>query len=479
MGEERYNSYTVMENNQTYKLTEDGSILDKNDRVVFFSVERFISDICMGNCCFICGAKPSETQFNDEHVLPEWILRKYSLFSKTINLPNETLYKYAQYKIPCCADCNSLMGRVFEKPIREMTEKGYQEFVNYISKHGFSFLLQWLAIIFLKTHLKDKQLRSKLDIRKGGGKISDDYDWEELHHIHCVARSFYTKCELDPKIQGTLVILPAKVSNEFEQFDYLDLYMAKTMLLRLDDIAIVHVLNDSCAVINLHRDVLKKISRPLSHLQLRELTATFAYSNLDLKERPDFYSNFNHNSATCRIEANLPERFEFDEFDTDIYGSIMIHCFKDYLNLLPQPDKGSVESYMRKGRYSFLFDEAGNLINNYVIYMGTQQFFKTTSSWGSTFPNSLVGILVMRNASNPAHHSELEKRKTELEEHLRAQFAGQDRAAIASHPVLQVYGEYYKRFKKTYHVQLQLESIVLKGKSIPSVALLVEGHVHG
>jgi DNA/RNA-binding domain of Phe-tRNA-synthetase-like protein len=80
----------------------------------------------------------------------------------------------------------------------------------------------------------------------------------------------------------------------------------------------------------------------------------------------------------------------------------------------------------------------------------------------------------MRNASNPARHAELEKQKAELEEQLRAQFAGQDRAAIASHPVLKVYGEYYKRYKKTYHVQLQLESIVLKGKSIPSVASLVE-----
>ena len=80
----------------------------------------------------------------------------------------------------------------------------------------------------------------------------------------------------------------------------------------------------------------------------------------------------------------------------------------------------------------------------------------------------------MRNASNPAHHTELEKLKAELEEQICFQFAGQDRTAIASHLVLKVYGEYYKRFKKTYHVQLQLESIVLKGKSIPSVASLVE-----
>lgn len=39
---------------------------------------------------------------------------------------------------------------------------------------------------------------------------------------------------------------------------------------------------------------------------------------------------------------------------------------------------------------------------------------------------------------------------------------------------MQAYRAYYKRFKKTYHVQLQLESIILKGKSIPRVASLVE-----
>ena len=39
---------------------------------------------------------------------------------------------------------------------------------------------------------------------------------------------------------------------------------------------------------------------------------------------------------------------------------------------------------------------------------------------------------------------------------------------------MQAYDAYYRQFKKTYHVQLQLESILFKGKSIPSVAALVE-----
>jgi DNA/RNA-binding domain of Phe-tRNA-synthetase-like protein len=100
--------------------------------------------------------------------------------------------------------------------------------------------------------------------------------------------------------------------------------------------------------------------------------------------------------------------------------------------------------------------------------------FEVTSTWKSTYPEAHVGVLVMRSVSNPAHHAELEHQKAALEEQLRAQFSGQDRIAIASHPVLRAYGEYYRQFKKTYHIQLQLESIVLKGKSIPSVAALVE-----
>jgi DNA/RNA-binding domain of Phe-tRNA-synthetase-like protein len=100
--------------------------------------------------------------------------------------------------------------------------------------------------------------------------------------------------------------------------------------------------------------------------------------------------------------------------------------------------------------------------------------FEVTSAWRSTYPEAHAGVLVMRSVSNPAHDPALESRKATLEEQLRAQFSGQDRAAIASHPVLRAYAEYYRQFKKTYHIQLQLESIVLKGKSIPRVAALVE-----
>ena len=106
--------------------------------------------------------------------------------------------------------------------------------------------------------------------------------------------------------------------------------------------------------------------------------------------------------------------------------------------------------------------------------METYPIFEVTSAWKAAYPEALAGVLVMRDVSNPPHHPALESKKAALEEELRAQYAGQDRASIASHPVLRAYDAYYRQFKKTYHIQLQLESIVSKGKSIPSVAALVE-----
>ena len=97
-----------------------------------------------------------------------------------------------------------------------------------------------------------------------------------------------------------------------------------------------------------------------------------------------------------------------------------------------------------------------------------------SEGWKAAYPEARAGILMMSQVANPAHHAALDEKKAELETRLRSQFAGYDRAKLAEIPVLQAYNKYYKQFKKTYHVQLQLESILLKGKSIPNVAGLVE-----
>lgn len=100
--------------------------------------------------------------------------------------------------------------------------------------------------------------------------------------------------------------------------------------------------------------------------------------------------------------------------------------------------------------------------------------FELTDLWKATYPDASAGVLIMLQADNPVRHAVLEGRKADLEKQLRLKYAGQDRNVIKSLPVMQAYDTYYRRFKKTYHVLLQLESIVFKDRSIPNGAALVE-----
>ncbi|HSG15846.1 MAG TPA: phenylalanine--tRNA ligase beta subunit-related protein [Anaerolineae bacterium] len=100
--------------------------------------------------------------------------------------------------------------------------------------------------------------------------------------------------------------------------------------------------------------------------------------------------------------------------------------------------------------------------------------FILSASWRQTYPGAAIGVLALDNVVNLDKHPELEKQKLVLEEELRQSYGEGDRATLRSLPTLQAYHDYYKRFRKTYHVQLQLESIALKGKHIPRVSTLVE-----
>jgi len=90
------------------------------------------------------------------------------------------------------------------------------------------------------------------------------------------------------------------------------------------------------------------------------------------------------------------------------------------------------------------------------------------------YPEASLGILAMKDVRNPQQHEGLDQRKLKIENNLREKFAGLTRADLKKLEPINAYRNYYKKFKKSYHILFQLESIVFKNKSIPKVAALVE-----
>jgi len=100
--------------------------------------------------------------------------------------------------------------------------------------------------------------------------------------------------------------------------------------------------------------------------------------------------------------------------------------------------------------------------------------FTATPAWRSAFPGSRAAVLAVHGVANPITSDALDVAKRALESRLRDRWVGKTRADIRADPVLAVYDAFDRRFNQNYHVQMQIESIALKGKSIPSRAALVE-----
>src|SRR5260370_1103794 len=94
----------------------------------------------------------------------------------------------------------------------------------HIRRGGSMMLCVWMNLIFLKTHLKDKNLRFARDLRAPADPISGLYDWVTLHHIHAVARSFYTRSALTKEVFGSFIIWSVRSDMTHDNFDYMDLY---------------------------------------------------------------------------------------------------------------------------------------------------------------------------------------------------------------------------------------------------------------
>jgi len=99
-----------------------------------------------------------------------------------------------------------------------------------------------------------------------------------------------------------------------------------------------------------------------------------------------------------------------------------------------------------------------------------------THAWRNAHPEGTIGLLELSGLDNALPSPGLTDQKRATEARLRQRYQGFTRKDFLALPAMAAYEQYYKRFNKTYHVLLQVESIVLKGKNLPDVSPLVDSN---
>jgi hypothetical protein len=262
------------------------------------------------------------------------------------------------------------MGRVVEEPVRDLLHQGHRAVAEHFRNEGGLLFFVWMSLIFLKMHLRDRHFNMTLDRRVSQEPISSVYEWEDLHHIHTVARCFVTGATIQREVFGTCFVLPAKVERGIEAFDVADLYQGQVALVRCDDVAILTVFNDSTAVTSHLLRTLKKATGPLSSLQLREVMVEAACCNLHLKERPQYASLVDLRARTNKIVATLPQSPDFHPVDLKLRGRLMEYALRSAISgssIVGYPNIEDFWAKVREGLQTFLYDDDGNFIAEQLV----------------------------------------------------------------------------------------------------------------
>ena len=217
---------------------------------------------------------------------------------------------------------------------------------------------------FLKIHLKDRTLRWHRDLRLPDDRIGDLHSWEELHHLHTVARCFYTHCAVSSGVTGSLLVMSAKQRPGVEPFDFADLSAAQTLLLRVNDVAFLAVFNDSGGAMQGLMPKLDRISGSVHELQLRELMAELAFVNLHLEHRPAFHTRIDGGTGEHSIEVTRPPQFSLKPMDKALRGTLLHQAVRHALGKLHVTGftDEQITSGIISGDWTFLFDDDGTFI---------------------------------------------------------------------------------------------------------------------
>lgn len=347
-----------------YLVAKDGSTTDLDGRRIFFSFESFKEQVCKKGSCFVCGAPFSKKKFNDEHVIPDWIIRLCGLKDSSLTLTVGRPVRYTTYKIPCCITCNTQLSDIYEAPISRAVHQGYEGLIKFVMDGNANLIKAWLSLIFLKVHLRDFKNKIALHDRLKLGMIGEQYDLNELHHVHAVARAATAGVKVNDDVFGALAIFKIETPADDDGFDYCDSLIGRGLLLRIRDVAFLYIIDDCGGTIGMLSEKMAVIPHPISQIQLREVYAHHIAANVHIKERPVFRTEIPFGKPP-QISVELPP-FDFHDYDPAVFGSLFAGVIGTLINRIKVDDLEGEDALDRiaSGEVSFIFDENGNVRNH-------------------------------------------------------------------------------------------------------------------
>ena len=318
---------------------------------IYIRADVFVDQCAKGLACFVCGKSRSgnELEFDREHVIPQWLLRAADLYSSAIVMPNGQSFGFRKLTIVRCARCNKKMARAFEDPLADGHKISLQVLGSLFADNDFDLSHKWSALILLKLALHGMKWRSDVT-DPSSPPIGGAYDWNEIHHLSCIARTAISGFDVHPDAIGSILIK----SSDDSGFDLMTNMDPLSLMIRLDGLCLISVPCDGTYAAKLHRALIRRLADfSLGGLELMELFCRYTSAASLLKPRLVFETTAD---GVIRLCNKVP--FKFRPKKTELkraYGRLLDYHLKAR-GLYDKID-GLQEMTVLKGDHTFFGNE--------------------------------------------------------------------------------------------------------------------------
>jgi uncharacterized protein with PIN domain len=137
-----------------------------------YQIDKEISEFNK-NRCFVCNVRlttlAGPRKRTLEHLIPQWLIRKFALHEQTVTMGRLGKFRYMDYLLPCCSGCNSHLlapiERAVSRSLRSNNPKGLNE----------KRLAPWAAKIIAGVQLYDRAERMDRSKWSSGESLIRDY----------------------------------------------------------------------------------------------------------------------------------------------------------------------------------------------------------------------------------------------------------------------------------------------------------------
>jgi hypothetical protein len=299
--------------------------------------------------CFLCGTLTSPAE--KITVYPEWLIRKYQLEKKPLQLLDKSIRPISDLTIPCCTTCTHNHVIPLDQAIEQSANKGVAGWQQVEEKQ----LFLWLSRAFygmMVTELKN-ELNPLITPEYGVG--SNPKMLIKFQSFFSLLQALRVPIEFEDFSPWSLFVVESIPDPDEVPFEFQDDLTSMMISLKIEDVTIICCLLDNGLVKNALSKVWNDIKgRRLHPKQLAEFKAQVYYGAYLLNVTPEYFARPSQPEDTTLVYDTL-----IDDVTTSVFNPWENHVYAQTLEeMLKRWDVRQAEILQDPKRpLSFIYDK--------------------------------------------------------------------------------------------------------------------------